>query len=125
GTAKLSRRKTLTGKDDRLDNKATTLYADLVWEGPGDIEIKNQLFYDSYETMNENTYGFSQFHDSYVIEDKIVVSKTFENDVGKFAFQLSPSIRYPHFKHGEDFTYEYFHRVDLTQGYTPASDRLL
>ncbi|MYL97277.1 TonB-dependent receptor plug domain-containing protein [Novosphingobium sp. FGD1] len=125
GTAKLSRRKTLTGKDDRLDNKATTLYADLVWEGPGDIEIKNQLFYDSYENNNENSYGYSQFHDSYVIEDKIVVSKTFENDAGKFAFQLSPSIRYTHFKHGEDFTYEYFHRVDLTQGYTPASDRLL
>ncbi|PNU06338.1 TonB-dependent receptor [Novosphingobium guangzhouense] len=125
GTTKLSRKKTLTGPNDRLDNDATTLYADLIWTGPGDIEIKNQLFYDSYENMNENAYGFSQFHDSYVIEDKIVVSKTFENDAGKFAFQLSPSIRYTNFKHGEDFTYEYFHRVDLAVGYTPASDRLL
>jgi iron complex outermembrane receptor protein len=125
GTAKLSRRKTLTGKDDRLDNKATTLYADLIWTGPGDIEIKNQLFYDGYKNINENAYGFSQFHDSYVIEDKIVVSKTIENDAGKFAIQLSPSIRYTNFKHAEDFNYEYFHRVDLTVGYTPASDRLL
>lgn len=125
GTTTLSRRKTLTGKDDRLDNRATTFYADLIWESAGGLEIKNQLFYDSYENLNENAYGFSQFHDSYVIEDKIIVSKTFENSAGKFSFQLSPSIRYTNFKHGEDFNYEYFHRVDLTVGYTPASDRLL
>lgn len=125
GTARLSRKNTLTGEDDRLDNRASTFYADFIWTGPGDIEIKNQLFYDSYENLNENSYGFSQFHDSYVIEDKIVVSKTFDTNAGKFSFQLSPSIRSTHFKHGEDFTYEYFHRVDLTVGYTPASDRLL
>ncbi|TYC89212.1 TonB-dependent siderophore receptor [Novosphingobium sp. BW1] len=125
GTTTLSRRKTLTGKDDRLDNNATTLYADLIWTGPGDIEIKNQAFYDSYENINENAYGFSQLHDSWIFEDKIVVSKTFESSAGTFAFQLSPSIRYTSFEHGEDFNYEYFHRVDLTQGYDPASDRLL
>lgn len=125
GTTKLSRKDTLTGKDDVLNNDATTFYADLIWTGPGDLEIKNQLFYDSYENLNENAYGFSQFHDSYVIEDKIVISKTFENSAGKFSFQLSPSIRYTHFKHGDDFNYEYFHRVDLTVGYTPLSDRLL
>jgi iron complex outermembrane receptor protein len=125
GTAKLSRRDVLTGKDDRLENKGTTAYADLIWKGAGELEIKNQLFFDSYENINENSYGFSQFHDSYVIENKIVVSDTFDTEAGKFAFQLSPSIRYTNFKHGDDFDYEYFHRVDLTQGYTPASDRLL
>jgi len=125
GTTKLSRRNTLTGDDDVLNNRSTTLYADLIWTGPADLEIKNQLFFDSYENLNENAYGFSQFHDSYVIEDKIVVSKSFENTAGKFAFQLSPSVRYTNFKHGEDFNYEYFHRVDLTVGYTPLSDRLL
>ena len=125
GTAKLSRRKTLTGKDDKLNNKGTALYADLIFEGDDGLEIKNQLFFDSYENLNENAYGFSQFHDSYVVENKIVVAKTFENSAGKFAFQLSPSIRYTNFEHGDDFNYEYFHRVDLTKGYTPASDRLL
>lgn len=125
GTTTLSRKLTLTGKDDVLNNRASTFYADLIWEGPDDLEIKNQLFYDSYENLNENAYGFSQFHDSYVIEDKIVVSKSYESDAGKFSFQLSPSIRYTRFRHGEDFNYEYFHRVDLTVGYTPASDRLL
>lgn len=125
GTAKLSRRKTLTGKNDRLDNKGSTLYADLIWKGAGDLEIKNQFFFDSYDNINENSYGFSQFHDSYAIENKVVISDKFENDIGKFAFQVSPSIRYTNFKHGDDFNYEYFHRVDLTVGYTPASDRLL
>lgn len=125
GTTKLSRKKTLTGKDDRLNNNATTFYADLIWSGPDNLEIKNQFFYDSYRNMNENAYGFSQFHDSYVFEDKIVISTAVENDAGKFSVQLSPSIRYTHFRHGEDFTYEYFHRVDLTKGYDGASDRLL
>lgn len=125
GTATLSRRKTLTGKNDRLDSRATTLYADLVYTGDGPFSIKNQMFYDSYENYNENAYGFSQFHDSWVFENKIVASLDFENKAGKFAFQVSPSIRYTKFEHGDDYTYEYFNRVDLTAGYNAFSDRLL
>jgi len=125
GTAKLSRKQTLTGKNDRLDNKSTTLYADLIFKDDGPFQIKNQMFYDSYENINENAYGFSQFHDSYTFENKIVAQYDLENTMGKFSVQLSPSIRYTNFKHGDDFTFEYFNRVDLTQGYTPASQRLL
>lgn len=125
GTTKLSRRDTLTGKDDKLNNKGTTLYFDTIYTADSGFELKNQWFYDSYKNLNENAYGFSQFHDSWVVEDKIVASKTFESDIGKFAFQLSPSIRYTSFKHGDDFNYEYFHRVDLTVGYDALSDRLL
>lgn len=125
GTAKLDRRNTLTAEDDKLNNVAKTVYFDLIFDGGNDLEIKNQLFYDGYEHLSENQYGFSQFHDSWVIEDKIVVSKTFKSEVGKFSFQVSPSIRYTKFKHGDDFVYEYFHRVDLTKGYDALSDRLL
>ncbi|WP_298397700.1 TonB-dependent receptor plug domain-containing protein [Sphingobium sp.] len=125
GTAKLSRRDTLTGKNDKLNNKGTTLYFDAIYTADSGFELKNQWFYDSYKNLNENAYGFSQFHDSWVIEDKIVASKTFESNAGKFAFQLSPSVRYTSFKHGDDFNYEYFHRVDLTVGYDALSDRLL
>ena len=60
-----------------------------------------------------------------MIEDKIVVSKKVNSTAGTFSFQFSPSIRYTKFLHGDDFDYEYFHRVDLTQGYGVASDRLL
>lgn len=125
GTTKLSRRKTLTGKDDKLVNRGTTLYFDAIYTTDSGFELKNQWFYDSYENLNENAYGFSQYHDSWVIEDKIVASKTFENSTGKFAFQVSPSVRYTKFAHGDDFNYEYFHRVDLTKGYDALSDRLL
>ncbi|MDE8650288.1 TonB-dependent siderophore receptor [Novosphingobium album (ex Liu et al. 2023)] len=125
GTTKLSRRKTLTGPNDFLNNVAKTLYADLIWDGGNDLEIKNQLFYDGYKNSNENAYGFSQFADSYVIEDKIVISKKFTSNAGTFSIQAAPSIRYTKFKHADDFGYEYFGRVDLTEGYTPLSTRLL
>ena len=60
-----------------------------------------------------------------MFEDKIVAAKIFDTSAGKFSFQLSPSIRYTHFKHADDFNYEYFNRVDLSVGYTPASARFL
>ena len=125
GTTTLSRRDVLTGKNDRLDNIAKTAYFDTIFTSDGELEVKNQLFYDGIKNINENSYGFSQFHRSWVIEDKIVASKTFTTSAGKFSIQASPSIRYTKFLHGDDFNFEYFHRVDLTQGYTPLSDRLL
>jgi len=125
GTAKLSSKNVLTGPNDKLNNTATTLYADLIWDASDTLEIKNQLFYDGYDNLNENAYGFSQFHNSYVIEDKIVATKKVENKLGTFQVQLSPSLRYTDFLHGDDFNFEYFHRVDLTKGYTPLSTRLL
>lgn len=127
GTTTLSRKQGLTAKNDVLKNKAYTAYFDLIFDLPGDLEIKNQLFYDGYTNLNENQYGFSQIADSWVIEDKIVVSKKFESTAGKFSFQVSPSIRYTSFEHGDDFFYEYFHRVDLSQAspYDGRSDRLL
>ena len=125
GTTTLSRKNTLTGPNDKLNNKVKTAYFDLIYSTPGGLEIKNQVFYEGYKNLNENAYGFSQFHDSWVVEDKIVVSKEFDLDFVTINTQLSPSLRYTDFKHGDDYFYEYFHRVDLTVGYTPLSDRLL
>lgn len=125
GTTTLSRKDVLTGPNDKLINTAKTAYMDVIWNAGHDWEIKNQLFYDGYTNLNENAYGFAQFHDSYVIEDKITVSKKIENSLGKFQFQLSPALRYTNFKHGDDFGFEFFHRVDLTQGYTALSTRRL
>jgi iron complex outermembrane receptor protein len=125
GTAQLSRRDVLTGQDDFLHNKQTTGYFDTIYDAPGGLEIKNQLFFDGTKNTNNNDYGFSQRVNSYVIEDKIVIAKTFDTNAGKLGFQISPSVRYTHFNYGDDFDYEYFNRVDLTQGYTPASNRLL
>ncbi|MDP7281164.1 MAG: TonB-dependent receptor plug domain-containing protein, partial [Candidatus Poribacteria bacterium] len=107
GTTTLKGNQTLVAPDDQLGNKATTLYFDVIYYA-GDWEIKNQLFYDAYDNINENAYGFSQFHDSWVVEDKVVFATEVETGSLYAQFQVSPSIRYTDFLHGDDFTHEYF-----------------
>ena len=127
GTAILGRDQVLTGPEDVLQNEAVTLYMDFIFDAGNGWEIKNQLFFDGFDNLNENAYGFSQFHDSSVIEDKIVITKESEFDFGRVDLQFSPSIRHTEFVHGDDFFFEYFHRVDLTDPnpYTALSRRLL
>lgn len=125
GTAHLDGSQVLVAADDTLENQVATLYFDVIYTTDNDWEFKNQLFYESYENLNENAYGFSQFHDSYVIEDKFVISKTVESGSLTSAFQISPSIRYTDFKHGDDYTHEFFDRRDLTGPSTALDRRLL
>ena len=102
-----------------------TLYFDVIYEFGG-WEIKNQSFYEAFDNFNENQYGFSQFHDSWVFENKTVLTKEFDFDFVSINTQLSPSVRHTDFEHGDDFFFEYFHRRDLSAGdYGPTSDRLL
>lgn len=124
GTTTLKGNQTLVAPDDQLGNKATTLYFDMIYYA-GDWEIKNQLFYDAYDNINENAYGFSQFHDSWVLEEKVVISTQVETGSLFAQFQVSPSIRYTDFLHGDDFTYEYFNRRDLTMPSGALDRRLL
>jgi len=125
GTATLSRQNVIQSEDDTLENELITLYFDVIYENDNGLEIKNQMFYEAYENLNENDYGFSQFHDSWVFENKFVVTKEFELEVADITAQISPSVRHTDFLHGDDFFFEYFHRVDLTQGFDARSNRLL
>lgn len=125
GTTKISRRDTLTGVGDKLNNDQKTAYFDLIWSGPGKLEIKNQVFYDGTKNLNENLYGFSQVINSYVLEDKIVISDQFQTSAAKISVQAAPSLRYTHFIFGDDFGAEFWNRPDITTGYTAASTRLL
>lgn len=125
GTATLASNRTLIGAEDQLENEVTTLYFDIIADLNGDWELKNQLFYETYENLNENAYGFSQFHDTYVIENKLVLSKTYTFDNMIASVQLSPSIRHTDFEHGDDYTNEYFARRDLTGPSTALDARLL
>ena len=125
GTTKLSRRNTLTGPDDKLNDDQKTAWFDLIWTGAGKLSIRNQLFYDGTANLNENLYGFSQVIHSYVLEDKIVLADSFDTSVAKISAQASPSLRLTHFKFGDDFGAEFWNRPDLTTGYTAASRRLL
>ena len=90
GTTHLSTRDTLTGPNDKNNNIQKTAYFDLIWEGKGDLKIKNQAFYDGGVSLNENAYGFSQTFSSYVMEDKIVLSDSFNTSAAKISIQLSP-----------------------------------
>lgn len=122
GTTKLSRSQVLVAPEDQLVNDATTFYFDIMYY-TDDWEIKNQFFYDSYENLNENAYGFSQFHDSWVIENKLVFATEYEVDSLLAQIQISPSIRHTDFEHGDDFTFEYFNRRDLTMASSALDKR--
>ncbi len=111
--------------DDFQVAEVVTLYFDIVSEHGGGWEWRNQMFFEAYEVVTEVAYGFSQFHDSWVFEDKLVLANRFEWDQGGLALQVSPSIRYTDFEHGDDYTNEYFDRRDITRAASALDRRLL
>jgi len=125
GTAQLKGSQVLVAPDDTLENEDVVLYFDVTWESDNGISVKNQLYYEQYDNLNENAYGFSQFHDTWVIEDKIIVAGKFESSGLTTSWQVSPSLRYTDFEHGDDYTNEYFDRRDLTGPSTALDRRLL
>jgi iron complex outermembrane receptor protein len=125
GSTTLGRNQVLAAADDVLLNTVETLYFDIFYYTDNGWEIKNQMFYEAYENLNENAYGFAQFHDSSVFENKLVFSTEYETDSLLAQFQISPSIRHTEFLHGDDFTNEYFNRRDLTGPSTALDRRLL
>ena len=54
GTAILDPKTTLIGAEDHLENQVATLYFDVIIDTDAGWEVKNQLFYESYENVNEN-----------------------------------------------------------------------
>ena len=125
GTATLEHYNVLVSPEDVLQNEATTLYFDIIVDSFAGFKLENKLFYDAYQNLNENVYGFSQFHDSFVIEERLVLSKQIEMSSMNIGLQLSPSIRHTDFEHGDDFDNEYFDRRDLTGDSTALDKRLL
>lgn len=125
GTTTLRGDQVLVAPDDVLLNEVNTLYFDLFYYTDNGWEIKNQMFYEGYDNLNENAYGFSQFHDSWVFENKLVFSTEYETNALLAQVQISPSIRHTDFLHGDDFTNEYFDRRDLTQPSGALDRRLL
>ena len=126
GTTILDTSLVLTSPDDVLDNKVLTLYFDVIYQ-PSENGWKwtNQLFFETYDNLNENAYGFSQFHDSWVVEEKLIGSRYWESENASIVVQISPSLRYTSFDHGDDFTNEYFDRRDLSVPGSSLDTRLL
>ena len=125
GTAILDGSQVLVALGDVLKSDVKTMYFDVIYETDNGWEFKNQLFYESYDNLGENAYGFSQFHDTWVIEEKFIVSKIVESGSLTSSFQFSPSYRHTNFTHADDYKNEYFHRRDLTGPSTALDRRLL
>ena len=125
GVAKLEGNRVLVAPEDRLENQVTTLYFDVIIDADNNWEWKNQLYFEQYDNLNENAYGFSQFHDAWVLEEKLVVSGTFSLENLTASVQISPSLRHTDFEHGDDYTNEHFDRRDLTGPSTALDKRLL
>ena len=126
GQAILDGSQVLVGPDDFHATDVVTLYFDVILR-PVDRswEWTNQLFYEAYDNLNQVAYGFSQFHDTWVIEDRLVAANSWRTDDATVSVQLSPSLRYTTFAHGDDYTNEYFDRRDLTRPAGPLDTRLL
>ena len=125
GTTTITGDQVLVGPDDVLLNDVLTLYFDTIVIGDGNWEWRNQAFFESYDNLNENDYGFSQFHDSWVFENKLVAANEFWLGAIRAAVQVSPSVRITDFDHGDDYTNEYFDRRDITQPSSALAKRLL
>jgi iron complex outermembrane receptor protein len=126
GTAQLKGSQVLVAPDDVLQAETKTLYFDFIYTMDSGWEIKNQLFFEDYDTLSENAYGFSQFGSATVIEEKLIISKVFESAGGlTTSLQLSPSYRYTDYEHGDDYANEFFDRRDLTGPSTALDRRLL
>ena len=126
GQAILDGSQVLVGPDDFHATDVVTLYFDVILR-PVDSgwEWTNQLFYEAYDNLNQVAYGFSQFHDTWVIEDRLVAANSWRTGGATVSLQLSPSLRYTNFEHGDDYTNEYFDRRDLTRPAGPLDTRLL
>ena len=125
GVAKLDGRQVLVAPDDTLENEDLILYADIIMELDEKWTVTNKLYFESYDNLNENAYGFSQFADSWVIENQLIVNYTEELDTLTFDLLFSPSIRHTDFEHANDFVNEHFDRRDLTGPSTARDLRLL
>ena len=124
-TARLRGSQVNVAPGDFLRTAVTTLYFDAIYETAGAWTWRNQLFFESYDHRAEVAIGFSQFHDTWVVEDKLILTGTFTTGALSANVQLSPSVRLTDFRHGDDYTNEHFNRRDLTRPAGPLDTRLL
>ena len=125
GVSSIDGNQVLVAPDDTLDNEVFTLYADIVTEYESGLSITNKFFFEEYDNLNENAYGFSQFHETWVAEYQLIFGYDFVAGPMSAAFQLSPQLRHTDFEHGDDFINEFFDRRDLTGPSTARDRRLL
>ena len=125
GTATLRGHQVNVAPSDALENTVATAYFDANLDTRSGWTWRNQLFFETYDHGNQVAIGFSQFHDTWVVEDKLVLARAFAAGALDVDLQLSPSLRFTSFRHGDDYTNEHFNRRDLTRPAGPLDTRLL
>ena len=124
GTAHINGNQVLVGPNDDLGDNVTTLYFDLIGDLQNGVKLQNKSFFQYLDNINENTYGFSQYAKTWVVEDKFVVSaKIPVSDWLKTNVEFGPDLRYSDYETGDDFSAEYFDRRDITQPSSPLDAR--
>ena len=63
----------MVAPDDTLESEDLILYFDFIMEIDSRWTLTNKLYYEFYDNLNETTYGFSQFADSWVVENQLIV----------------------------------------------------
>ncbi|HKJ89942.1 MAG TPA: TonB-dependent receptor [Oceanipulchritudo sp.] len=125
GITQLDRDETLVDTIDYIWLRNLTAYLDFVYTPDSNLTVRNQSFFDTYETENYVSYGFTGFFDSSVFENRTTAD---------FDWELSESITSSH-SAGVSFRYfdgigknafgqgfQHADRRDLSAGATP-SDR--
>lgn len=126
GTTHLDGSQVLVSPPDTLQDKVSTLYLDYIHDLGGGGTVTNKMYYENLDNLNENAYGFSQFAKTWAFEDQLIFAQKLKlADNLKGNYQLSPSIRYQDYHHGDNFAYEFFDRRDLTGPSTPIDHRTL
>ncbi|MCC5021785.1 MAG: hypothetical protein J6386_02825 [Candidatus Synoicihabitans palmerolidicus] len=80
GTSTLKPSQTLVDSVDFVCAKNFTAYFDLSYEADSGLTFKNQVFFETYESENYASYGFSGYFDSTVVEDRLTVNFKTGND---------------------------------------------
>ena len=125
GTTRLQRDQVLVSPDDVLQSDSMVLYLDFIHTMNDRWSLTNKLYYEEYDNLSENAYGFSQEGKTWVLEDQLIFKFSQEFDAMRLSALLSPSIRHTDFDRGDDFINEHFDRRDLTRPSTARDLRLL
>ena len=104
--------------------ESIAFYFDVVAEFEAGVEIHQKLFIDYADRFILDSYGFSQAHETRLIEERVEV-RLKERQLGPFKVDLavSPSFRYYNTKALQDFAFEYFDRRDISAPPSPLDMR--
>ncbi|MDE0055217.1 MAG: TonB-dependent receptor plug domain-containing protein [Gammaproteobacteria bacterium] len=125
GAAKLGGDQVLVAGDDVLRTEDFVFYADVHFNAGPNWQVTNKLYFEAYDHLSEVAYGFAEFADSRVFEERLVIAYSPVVQRGQIRMLVSPSIRRTDFEHANDFANEHFDRRDLTGPSTARDRRLL